>query len=194
MEMNPSVGCGVVCLSLSNKVKPPWRRGVDICLKNSKRPPRLGTPFLYISAPFIRNSESCPSSRPSLYIIISIMASENSYPATGLYSSDCCSSASLVHCSIETSLFGGFEVSIQLGMLFQNNNPHDMEDTAFHCKLDSEDSAMTSFSCCVERSFISDPEARFERRMVKRAAKKGASFQCAVGNIPSGGDVILFIR
>ncbi|KAF8542219.1 hypothetical protein BDD12DRAFT_404583 [Trichophaea hybrida] len=121
------------------------------------------------------------------------MASETSYVATGLYSSDGCSSASLVHCSIETSLFSGFEVSIQLGMLFQNNNPYDMEDTVFHCKLDSEDSAMTSFSCCVERCFIRDPEARFERRMVKRAAKKGASFQCGVGNIPSGGDVILFI-
>lgn len=115
------------------------------------------------------------------------------YPSTGLYSNESQSTASLVHCSVETSL-QGLEAVIQLGMLFQNNHLHDMEDTIFHCKLDCDNSAMTSFSCRVEKMQTTDPEARFERRMLKRAVKTGSVFQCTVGHIPSGGDVVVFIR
>ncbi|KAI5812619.1 hypothetical protein BZA77DRAFT_323663 [Pyronema omphalodes] len=114
------------------------------------------------------------------------------YPATGIYSLDN-SAVSLIHCSVETSLCDDYEVSIQLGMLYQNTTSEIIEDATFFCKLDSVDSALTSFACSVERSDYIDQESRFERRPVKRAIKDGASFQCSVGNIPAGSDAIIFI-
>lgn len=119
------------------------------------------------------------------------MFTSTSYPSTGLYSQGV--SASLIHCSVETSV-QGLEAVIQLGMLFQNTSPHDMQDATFHCKLDCEESAMTSFSCRVERTLTHNLAARFERRMMKRAVKEGSVFQCAVGRVPSGSDAVIFIR
>ena len=114
---------------------------------------------------------------------------------TGVYSADPTSpSGILVHCSIETTLFEGCEVRVQMGMLFRNTSGHAMADATLVCRLDSPDAAPTAFSCCVGRSPGAGPDACFERRPIRRAIKAGPSFQCDVGDVPVASDIFVFIR
>lgn len=117
------------------------------------------------------------------------------FGTTGVYSAAPGSSAgSLVHCSIETTLFEGCEVRVQMGMLFRNTSGHAMADATLACRLDSPDAAPTAFSCCVGPGAGAGPDACFERRPVRRAIKAGPSFQCGVGDIPADSDIFVFIR
>lgn len=178
--------CGIAAI-ISSVWVPTHTQCLGIYISTSKFPTTSFRFISFVSSTSNTNLLQFQQSKQST------MNTTYSYPTTGIYSLDN-TAASLIHCSVETSLCDDYEVSIQLGMLYQNTTSEAIEDATFFCKLDSVDSAMTSFSCSVERSHYIDQESRFERRMVKRAIKEGASFQCSVGDIPAGSDAVVFIR
>lgn len=135
-------------------------------------------------------------------------------PFTGLYCEDMNTTttsttttrpgagASLVHCSVEISL-DNLQTRVGLVMLFQNTTDKDFEGAIFHCRL-ADGAQIISFSCEVERMISRgpgrdgfagyDPKNRLERRKFSGQTRCGEFYQCNIGRLQGGQDVVVSLR